>query len=717
MSLSRVREKYPEFANMSDQELADSLYESHYAGKISKDDYYKRLGLSPKSKSSGSKGLYGVAEDIGDTVTKLPSDVMSLLKALPGQLKESGKQAVRDPSRAYANIGAGVGEGLIGALNIPSNISAYLEKKGIVSPETNKSMQKLHIGDLGFEKAIGLDDQQPGDELLRGVGSFMPYARVGALAKGVGGVAKRGAAAAAYGAGQNQDPLQAALLGYIGEKGVKAAGQIPNLVPSKALRGNLSPQELEANLRATQGTETGLGDVLENPKLKQFVENQAGSFPYSGADEAMGRTAKEIQSRSNKAVDGLLQGQPPENVGETLVGGLQKASEEATTIKNQKWGKVNELAEKHDVTTTRDSLRDEARSALSQIQRDADLASFRDGEEINLLKKLAKLGEKTSQNTGIVSVITGQPITIPLEKKLFGLKDTEFLKSELGERAYDAFVNNDKPKAKLYGNLKKALESDINSAIDDSGVPELKKARDDALDYHKNEFVDFEDPDIMKFTRRNADPDTIVQYFLRTGRLTDRANLLKKIQSKLPQEHQGLLPYAYLSSAMKEGNINPNTLRTLYNKLGARQKDVLFPDKGRMREFEDLNSLVGKNQEALQLMSNPKTGWRIGNALQNALQLGTAAVAGTHGGVPAAIAGGAAAHFLPGLVMKPFVKLLTNQGFRESLVKKMLEREPKRNLQREALIQSLIDRSAGASPMLTIPVNQYKGVQSQEGSQ
>ena len=42
LTLGDVRQKYPQYDSLSDQELADALYDRYYAGKIEKPDYYAK---------------------------------------------------------------------------------------------------------------------------------------------------------------------------------------------------------------------------------------------------------------------------------------------------------------------------------------------------------------------------------------------------------------------------------------------------------------------------------------------------------------------------------------------------------------------------------------------------------------------------------------------------------------------------------------------------
>jgi hypothetical protein len=400
------------------------------------------------------------------------------------------------------------------------------------------------------------------------------------------------------------------------------------------------------------------------------------------------RTGAIIKNKGMDVINNLLEGNAPENTGQALLDALKETEKDVISTKNKKWREVNELADEHKVTTDRSNLRLEAKNMLEKINSDPDLALFRDKSDLNLLNQLSKGNNKSD----------------------FSLKDTEYLKSELGEKAWEAKFKGEPVKAKLYVALKKAALKDINDPIEKSNIPSLKDARTEALRYHKEEYVPFSDRDIERFTREGADADQIVKFFLRTGRLTDRANLLNKLMTKLPQTKQGLLPYAYFSNAVENGVVNPNTLSSLYHNLGERQKQALFPDKNKKQSLDDYMNLVSKNKESLHPMFNPKTGHRIGGMMQMLAQVlaGTAGLA--HGGVTEGALLSGLMHVLPGMAMRPAVSALTNEKLRTALVKQMLN-TPKTNIPHYNMINDLSNKTGQDSRLLTLELNKYLGEQ------
>jgi hypothetical protein len=234
----------------------------------------------PRSKYiEESKGLAGIGEDIKSSAINLLPNIKEMAFALPEQLKQTGRQIVNDPSRAYANIGAGLGEGAVGTLNIPSNIMQYLARKGIVSQ--NAADETLRVPDTGFEKAIGLDDSQPGDQLLRMPGQFFLPAKAGKLAAGLGKGAQAATAGATFGVSQNQDPLQMAIMSVLGEhlarKGMQTIKGIPNAVNTAA--GVEPPPPAPPGWPVSPAPTANMSAAMPAPMNANFAVPQPAALP------------------------------------------------------------------------------------------------------------------------------------------------------------------------------------------------------------------------------------------------------------------------------------------------------------------------------------------------------------------------------------------------------------------------------------------------------
>lgn len=654
-------------------------------------------------------GLSGIGQDIKESVSGIPDALASFVSNLPHEAYESGKQLIKHPIRATENLGAGLLEGVKGAYNLPLNIAEYLGEKNIpYFKNIEPLVKKFKIGDTGVQKSV-LGNAQEGDALLQSLASFAPYAKLGGLARGLQGASGKAATAAAYAAGQDQDPLQAALMGLAGEgvtKGLQKISRPGAFLPSSPL----SNEELQEAARKTAGTETSLGNVIENPFLKQQFENVLSNTPLSGANQAMQRTANLITERGENLLNDLKGGYEDVDVGNALKDALVKASTEARDLKNEKFQKLNEAAAKEGIKTERPNLRKAASEILGRIDSDKDLKQFSNSSLVSLLKELSQKsylkGQSTAQKTATlktpgeqyvspftgeknftppeyeglarktkgssdaprVDVITGKPLS-----DKFSLQKTDFLRGELGDLAHDAYLSNNTALSKVYTELKKAADKDINQSIESSNNPELIDLRNDAMDFYKKHYAPFEDPDIMKFTRRGGDTDLLVNAFLKNSRLSDRSKILSKLTSKLTDEERKLLAYSYFSKAITDGKLNPLKLKTLYKNLGEKQRKALLGEGDEINQLRDYTDLIEKNTEPLNIMFNPPTGKRGLSQMPWLPVMGSAIGSLMTGSLP----GGLAAAVLPGLAAKPLVKLLSNPNSREKLIQKMIKSREK----------------------------------------
>jgi hypothetical protein len=632
--------------------------------EITDPDLLKRLNAGEFEKYNTSFKNPSIASDISESIASIPGSLLDFVVNLPGQVTSSASQIVKNPLRAAENLGAGLLEGIKGGINIPSNIASYLRSRNIGGQDA-KYLQdliaKAHIPDTGLEKAV-LGENQIGDEFLRSLGSFAPYARAGGLARGLGGAARRAGAASAYATGQEEDPLKAALLGLTAEgatRGIQAAGRKGTFLPSSPL----TSEELKQAADVTRGTETNLGNVIQNPFLQKQFENVFPNIPLSGANQAMQRTASEIKNRGENILNKFKGSEDVPDIGERLHAALKSSAEETRNKKNEKFTALNEAADKEGVKTDRFNLINTAKQMLKEIEDDPHLAGLTD-----------------STAKGILDTIANEKI-----KPNYSLKKTDLLRGKIGKKRNEAYISGNTDLRDILKTLKDAATKDINDAIDKADKPNLTDLRDKAMEFYMKEYAPFKEPEIEKFTIRGGDPDILAANFLKRSKLSDRGNLLQKLTSKLSSHDKDLLAYSYFSNAIKEGELNPSKLNTLYKDLGKKQKNALL-SKEMQKQLGDYSKLVQKNTEPLNIMFNPKTGQRnLSDYLISALTGSTGAYAGgLTGGILGAIA--------PGLIARPFTKALTNPAMRERLIERMIrarEKEPMEQRNIAPLVQGL----------------------------
>lgn len=609
-------------------------------------------------------------------------------------LSKAYQYAKEDTSAFTKNLGTGYLKLSRGLANTPHNVAnlfGYGDKVGELAPE-----------DFNYAEALGL----PKDQENRAVQAIPEIAAAFAMPSST--IPRMIASQAAFGATQNKNPLIGAAEGAGGALAGTAIGKalgygFNKLRPSNLFRGELSPEQLAHNLKNAEGTQTPLGSVLQNPWLQRLHENVLPNIVGSGAEKTMQKTAKQVAQKGEDILHNLRGSEEVhENYGDQLKQALKESAEKVTQEKNSRFAKVNQMAEEAGVTTNRSNLRKEAEAILAQVKADPDLAQFTNTADIKLLEEIVnpgkkKIGDELQSRTrsikqvkeepnykgqlnlgtgkplesisseknvslrtpsphasGSISVITGKPTQEPHK---YSLRNTDILRGKIGEHAYEANVKGEKPKAAIYARLKKALEQDVGEAIETSSHPELKNAHKEAMDFYKKDYAPFKDKDITKFIKEGGDPDTLLNHFLRIGK-NDRVQLLQKLSQSIGKE-TNLIGNAYLAPAYENGELNPLKLNTLYHKLGKRQRVEIF-GKENNEKLKNYTDLVHKNKEAFSLMFNPKTGARLGH-------LGT--LAGTAAGhIPAAIGIGALGNAAN--------RLLTNESFRDKLIKAMIKNKP-----------------------------------------
>ena len=152
-------------------------------------DEEEEIPYTPPPPRSGWSGIW---EDLKD----IPGKAVDYVADLPHQIGASGSQLVNKPGRAIKNLLAGVGELGEGILNTPHEAIKYLGEKEVI-PDWLKKYNELpftHIPDLGVEKAMGLDNNEEGDQFLRQLPGLYAGGRAVASIPGVKGAAKRIAA-------------------------------------------------------------------------------------------------------------------------------------------------------------------------------------------------------------------------------------------------------------------------------------------------------------------------------------------------------------------------------------------------------------------------------------------------------------------------------------------------------------------------------------------
>jgi len=245
-------------------------------------------------KNREKTGLKGVAHDVEESLLTAPGVLFDFVRSFPGEAYSSGKQAITNPGRAASNLTGGLMKGMRGMVNTPANINDYLMEK-----ELTPFGQIPKVNSTSLENFF-LEGEEEGDMLLRGLGEFSPFSRIGAGVKGLKGVGQRSGGAGLMALGDEEmNPIHAMLMGLAGEYGGKAAKKGANLaLESNPITGT--------NQKLFKGIEKA--DVESKVKaarrlgLPYITPGEASGFGYVGRQEGkIGNTIEGSKLREKRA--------------------------------------------------------------------------------------------------------------------------------------------------------------------------------------------------------------------------------------------------------------------------------------------------------------------------------------------------------------------------------------------------------------------------------
>lgn len=657
------------------QEIEDIINELESRGE-DVSQYRNMASQQPRRRPSNLSWM--VAEDLAEKFKEAPGELWEGIKGLGRGLADVPSTLRQEPTRLPRAAAAGMGE-LAGFIpKIPSNIAEYLGEKGFHPEAMQKFADTMRPPEADFRKLFGIEDERPSDVVGSLIGQGPAFAVGGApvLASTVLG-GKANPATLALG-----ELLSPAAKGVA--KGAKSAIEAPGkLAPSKlaARFGNISPEELQANLRATQGTQTPLGDVIKSPALKRAFENATSNVPFAGADEILSNVTKQIEDVGQKAFDNLSNLGRAGDIIDTnylIKNELEGAFKKAETNKRSLYKEANNLAKKENINFEMENFR----NLTNEIgERLADSPLLQSEPELSSgLRKIMR-AEPVKTSKGKSNIVDEFGNQISTEKvTTSSLPELQVYASKLSQEAGRSRKSPnaiDRGNAKLYERAASAIRNDIRDTIESKGSTELKNAYKDANQNYAENFAPFLEGDIYKLIQSDKDAGTIANTIIKPSKRIDDASLIKKAQNLLPKDKQNLIGYTMLKKAVDEnGNIDVKTLNKTLNSLGDRQFEALFPGKKTQQSLKDFQRLYKLNSEALNAMFNPKTGQRNSTYLTKAILAGAASGATFAGGPAGALTSLAQLGTAIG-GSRIFNKLISSENFRNKVAEEILNNKSK----------------------------------------
>lgn len=239
--LDEVRQKYPQYNDWSDEELAEGLYEKHYSD-MSPSDYYKQIGLpNPHAGFKGvgedivsglkgafpkagevigatAKGLY----DIGGGNAPAPKTLADYLRFAVGIPTEAEKEHGYSPERFGRVAVASALKGARGLLNVPGNMLDYAKEKEFLPESTPVWRPSEAIQNEDYDKLLGVEGERAGD-IIPAAAGMIPAAAVA----GGSPVATIGVQSIA----ENENPIENISAGKILQTGAKYGPKIIENTP------------------------------------------------------------------------------------------------------------------------------------------------------------------------------------------------------------------------------------------------------------------------------------------------------------------------------------------------------------------------------------------------------------------------------------------------------------------------------------------------------
>lgn len=427
------------------------------------------------------------------------------------------------------------------------------------------------------------------------------------LAAGRGAAEGAGAAALQYipeGSSRLGEAAGGALWGGLPTAGLAGGAEAYNaLRPSTVLGKGLNERqkgEIAKNLAAARGTETQLGEVLQNPNLSKFYENFLTTLPFSGAMNKQVKAAEQVKDRAESAYKNMTGNgaYTKENAGEVVQKAVQDVDSEVRMIKEENYKYVNKLADELGLKVDRNNLQATTSSILEELNKRPDLKRKMDS---GFISDLENFSQKTKK--GVKQYYTP-------EAQARDLKGENILKGIFREEAGEKFFAGKRFAGGGYSRMNKALKKDINSAIENSNSPELRNAYKSAEEYYAKEIGPLDNPLLHKAAQGRMDTDTLINSFIKKGRPKLTRKLVDQIdKSENAFENMQALRAGIFDNVTEKEMIHPAKLSTAFNQFGEQQQlDIFSGQENLVPEMENIARLSKMNEGGLNAMFNPKTG-------------------------------------------------------------------------------------------------------------
>ena len=616
-TIAEIRQKYPEYNDMTDQQLADSMYKAHYSD-IPRDKFDAKIGLNQNTQaqqpgllSQAGSALGQAAVGAGTELYNEATGVNRLLSNAVG-LGKYAPQPLPQPTSISGQLGS-----------LAGGAAAYSTPLGVESA----------IGKgIGYLPRIAEAVGQSSNILSK----YLPTAKAAAYG---------GAFAGATSPDQNRikNALIGAALPGVTDIGLNALAS--SKTPLLDIFGTASPSEVSTAATMAGNAPVGLGDILQSPGLQTIQKTVLGAIPGAGVAKSQGKVADAAQQQANKVLD-FLKGDNKEsevasNVADELSSNYNRLKQESTDNYNDF---LKSAKEKNIQLQQTPSLSSVAQNYLDQNKR--GLLSL----DTDMKKSLTDLTQPLQkESTDVVSGTKVEPNPMNFDK-------AHADKNTWGTLSRD-YETSDPTKSRIYSDLRGAIKDDMASAVQNSNDPHLISILNKADNFYRTEVAPYFDNKIDKIASNKANLETIHNTLLQDN------PEINKVVGDLSDEARKNIAFLKFKNAIKESSISgqyepaPQKLFNSYNTLSESQKQKLFSNQDR-DEIRKLGFLSQAGGGA----ANQHTRGTLA-AIEG---LGLATMPFTHGMGPTMTAAGGLAG--AGLGARGLNYLLTNPGVRNALL-------------------------------------------------
>lgn len=419
-----------------------------------------------------------------------------------------------------------------------------------------------------------------------------------------------------------------AALGIPTELGVTAASKLMGALPGGLARsrqalaqarfGDKFKDILKRRLELAEGTETPLGNIVEDPTMVGQFENVALRNPMSSAGLSRARTGRQMEEKLSDVLTGWLKRDGstihPSDVPRTIENDIKDLNKKVYKEKIDLYKDVSDIGNKRNIKFSLPSTRD---YFVNDLSKNKPLFSKLESS-IKAYEVPGKLFEKLSnlflhnEKEPLIKTYSGlrsEGVSPKSKGPVFENRDLDLVHLKVFS---NELYNIGKSQAtgaekQPYFTLARKIRNDIRNNVKKS-PEDYRKAVEIADKHYKEKFAPFLDPQIDQILRGKLAPSKIASTFIKTSKNTDEGELAEKLMKVLPEKTKDLFKFEILGNRLglfKPGELPqtyesvPEGLNAAFNKsLGTNQKKAIFEPK-ELEKLKDLSDLISLNPGSL----------------------------------------------------------------------------------------------------------------------